>query len=130
VTSVISGIAATLVTLPIISYLIFFIITKQSTGNHRRSVQLAMDLSTILFIFSVHYLIVTIWNKPVLWLLLLIMISIACTVVVVHYKVKGEIVFKKVFKGFWRLNFAFFFLAYLLLATYGIISRIYTAFVI
>ena len=60
---VLSGLVATLVTLPILSYMIIFIMAKKWTKNHRRSVQIAMDLSTIFFIVSVHYLILAIWDK-------------------------------------------------------------------
>ena len=121
---VVSGLVATLVMLPILSYIIIFIMAKKWTKNHRRSVQIAMDLSTILFIVSVYYLILAIWNKHFLWLILLIILCIACCVVIVHYKVNKEIVLKKVLKGFWRLNFICFFCAYFLLFIFGVISRI------
>ena len=95
----VSSLAAIFITLPFIGYVIFFISAKQFTRNHKRSVQFAMDMSTLFFVLSVHYLIVTIW-------------------------VKGEIIFQKVLKGFWRVNFAFFFCAYLLLFSIGFITRI------
>ena len=122
--NVVSSLAAIFITLPFIGYLIFFISAKQITGNHRRAVQFAMDMSTVLFVLSVHYLIVTIWGVHIFWVILLIMIMIAAMVVLVHYKVKEEIVFRKVIKGFWRVNFAFFFCAYLLLFSIGVITSI------
>ncbi|WHY58131.1 DUF3397 domain-containing protein [Peribacillus simplex] len=123
-TYVVSNLAAIFITLPFVGYLLFFISAKQFTGNHRRSVQFAMDMSTLLFILSVHYLIITIWDKQILWVIMLIMIINAFVVVLVHYKVKEEIIFHKVLKGFWRVNFAFFFAAYLLLFFFGIITSI------
>ena len=124
---VVSGLMATLVTLPIISYVVFFIVAKQLTKNHRRAVRIAMDLSTVFFIFSVHYLIIAIWNKHLFWLVMLFILTIACSVVLVHYKVNQEINFEKVLKGFWRLNFVCFFCMYFLLFFVGIITRIYTS---
>lgn len=124
--SFLSGLVATLVTLPILSYMIIFIVAKKWTKNHRRSVQIAMDLSTIFFIISVHYLILAIWDKHLFWMILLIVLAIACCVVIVHYKVNQEIVLEKVLKGFWRLNFMCFFCVYSLLFVYGVISRILT----
>ncbi len=121
---VLSGLVATLVTLPILSYMVIFIVAKKWTKNHRRSVQIAMDLSTIFFIVSVHYLTLAIWDKHLFWMILLIVLAIACCVVIVHYKVNQEIVFEKVLKGFWRLNFMCFFCVYFLLFVYGVISRI------
>lgn len=124
---VVSGLIATLVTLPIISYVIFFIVAKQLTKNHRRAVRMAMDLSTVFFIFSVNYLIMAIWNKHLFWLIMVFILTIACSVVLVHYKVNQEIVFEKVLKGFWRLNFVCFFGMYVLLCFIGIITRIFTS---
>jgi Protein of unknown function (DUF3397) len=123
---VVSGLLATLVTLPILSYILIFIGAKKWTKNHRRSVHTAMDLSTVFFIVSVHYLIIAIWNQHLFWMIMLIVLTIACVVVIVHYKVKQEIVFKKVLKGFWRLNFMCFFVTYILLFLYGVIARILT----
>lgn len=126
---VVSWVVATLVTLPIIGYIIVFIVAKKWTKNHRRSVQMAMDLSTIFFIVSVHYLILAIWDKHLFWMILLMVLAIACSVVVVHYKMNQEIVFEKVLKGFWRLNFMCFFCVYSFLFIYGVISRIVTVIV-
>ncbi|MFJ7468913.1 DUF3397 domain-containing protein [Peribacillus frigoritolerans] len=121
---VVSSLAAIFITLPFVGYILFFIGAKQFTGNHRRSVQFAMDMSTLLFVLSVHYLIITIWDMQILWVIMLIMIINGFVVVLVHYKVKEEIIFHKVLKGFWRVNFAFFFAAYLLLFSIGIITSI------
>lgn len=127
---IVSSFIATLVMLPILSYMIFFITAKQLTKNHRRSVHIAMDFSTVFFIFSVHYLIIVIWNKHLFWLLMLFVLLVACTVALIHYKVKQEIVFKKVLKGCWRLNFASFFCIYVLLSVVGVLIRIFTVVMI
>lgn len=124
VEQVLAGLLATLVTLPILSYILIFIVAKKWTRNHRRSVQIAMDISTIFFITSVHYIILAIWGKHLFWMILLIVLAIACSVVIIHYKVNQEIVFEKVLKGFWRVNFMCFFCVYSLLFIYGVISRI------
>jgi len=126
---VVSAFVATFVTLPILGYIVFFTVAKQMTKNHRRSVRIAMDLSTIFFIFAVNYLITVIWNKQLFWVLMLIVLTIACTVVLVHYKVKQEIVFSKVLKGVWRLNFACFFCTYCALVLYGLFTRILGVFI-
>lgn len=56
-TNFIAGVAATFIMLPFVVYLLFFILIKQITHNHKKAVQMAMDISTIFFVFSVHYLI-------------------------------------------------------------------------
>jgi hypothetical protein len=118
-----SSIISIFFTIPFLGCIIVFFITKLVTNNTRKSVHRAIDLTTILFIISVHFLIVTIWGKSLFWLIILIMILIAMIFVFVHWKVKEEIVLKKVMKGFWRFNFILFLLAYITLTLYGLIHR-------
>ena len=99
---------------------------KLITKNTRKSVHVALDSTTILFIISVHFLILTIWDKSLFWLIILVLILIATLFVLVHWKVKEEIILKKVMKGFWRFNFILFLLAYLTLTLYGLIHRALT----
>ncbi|PLR97388.1 DUF3397 domain-containing protein [Bacillus sp. T33-2] len=122
--NVVSTVIAAFVTVPILGYLIIFIISKQWTGNHRRSVHTAIDGSTVLFILSVHFIAATIWERSFLWLILLILVCIALIFVIIHWKYKKEIVLPKVFKGYWRFNFLLFFSAYIFLVLFGLIQRV------
>jgi hypothetical protein len=124
-----SAFVATLITVPMIGYLAVFIISKQITGNHRRSVNLAIDTSTFLLVLSVHFLIMTIWEKSFLWLILLILFALAALFVWIHWKYKEEIILPKVFKGFWRFNFLLFFSAYIILVIFGLFQRLTLLFV-
>ncbi|MBV7503837.1 DUF3397 domain-containing protein [Bacillus sp. sid0103] len=118
-----SSIISIFFALPFLGFIIVFFVLKMFTRNTRKSVHLALDSTTILFIISVHFLIVTIWERSFFWLIILIMILIAMVFVFVHWKVKEEIILKKVMKGFWRFNFILFLLAYLALTLYGLIHR-------
>ncbi|WP_223595995.1 DUF3397 domain-containing protein [Neobacillus bataviensis] len=124
--SIISTILTLFITLPFLGLLVIFFIFKLVTKNTRKSVHKALDYTTVLFIFSVHFLILTIWEKSLFWLIILIMIIIAMMFVLVHWKVKEEIIIKKVMKGFWRFNFILFFLVYISLTLYGLIHRALT----
>ncbi|MGV2942115.1 DUF3397 domain-containing protein [Mesobacillus sp. LC4] len=119
-----SALVATLITVPMIGYLTVFIISKQITGNHRRSVNMALDFSTFLLVLSVHFLIITIWQKSFLWLILIILFGLGAIFVLIHWKYKKEILLPKVFKGFWRFNFLLFFSAYIVLVLYGLFKRL------
>jgi hypothetical protein len=124
VTGILSVAAATLVTLPLIGYLLMFIFSKQLTKNHKRSVQRAIDFSTFLLIISNHFLIVVIWGKSFLWLILLVLITLAIVFVLYHWKVRQEIEYTRVFKGYWRMNFLLFFFSYVVLIIYGVVQRV------
>jgi hypothetical protein len=121
---IVSAFVAILITVPMIGYLAVFIISKQITGNHRRSVNLAIDFSTFLLVLSVHFLIVTIWGKSFLWLILVVLFGLAAVFVWIHWKYKEEIIMPKVFKGFWRFNFLLFFSAYIILVLFGLFQRL------
>ncbi|MCH6268327.1 MULTISPECIES: DUF3397 domain-containing protein [Neobacillus] len=122
-----SAVLSTLLTLlfimPFLGFLLVFLVFKLITNDTRKSVHHALDYSTILFIISVHFLVKTIWGNSFFWIILLVMIFIAIIFVVVHWKVKDEIILKKVMKGFWRFNFLLFFLAYISLTLFGVIHR-------
>jgi hypothetical protein len=122
-----TGILSTILTLlffiPILGFIVIFIIYKLFSKNTRHSVHKALDLTTIFFIISVHFLLKTIWGHSFFVLIILVMIVTAMAFVVVHWKVKGEIDFTKVMKGFWRFTFLFFFILYVGLTLYGLMER-------
>lgn len=123
-TAFFSSIIATFVTIPLLGYIIVFIISKLITKKHRKSVRMALDVTTLLLIVCVHYLIIAIWETSLLWLIYIILILTAAAFVVAHWKIKHEIHLTKVFKGFWRFNFLLFSFAYFVLLIYGLILRV------
>ncbi|RHW36508.1 DUF3397 domain-containing protein [Neobacillus notoginsengisoli] len=118
-----SSVAALFIFLPVLGYLLVFVIFKPITGNHRRSVNYALNATTCLLIISVHYLLVTIWKTSFDWVILMILMTTLMGFAVLHWKVKGEILFGKVFKGFWRFTFLLFFIGYVALILYGLVQR-------
>lgn len=126
--SIFSSIIATFVTIPLLGYLLVFIISKQVTRQHRRSVHIALDVSTLLFVISVHYLILAIWEQSYLWVIILAMLFIAIIFVFIHWRVKQEINLPLVFRGYWRFNFLLFFTVYVVLIVIGLVQSV-TSFV-
>lgn len=122
----ISSIITIFLTVPLLGFFIIFVINKLITKNARKSFHKALDYSNILFILAVHFLLITIWGKSFFWWILLVLMIIAMVFVVIHWRIKGEIIFTKVFKGFWRFNFLIFFLAYISLTLFGILRSAVT----
>jgi hypothetical protein len=122
--SIVSSIMATFITAPILIYIIIFVISKLVIKNHRKAVQSAIDYSTVFFILSVHFLVLAIWGKSFLWAIFIFLFTCAIIFVIINWKLKGEIVFFRVSKGFWRFCFLVFFIAYLVLTIYGVIERV------
>jgi multisubunit Na+/H+ antiporter MnhF subunit len=127
--NIFAGFFATIVTIPIISMFLIYVFARFITKNNKRSFHVAIDTSTFFFIIGVHYLIIIIWDQSYLWVILMVLVSIGMLMVIAQYKVKQEIHFKRVIKGFWRFNFLLFFLAYFCLALFGVMKRIYESFV-
>lgn len=122
--SFLSAVVSILIIIPLIGYLLVFIISKLMTKQHKKSVHIALDISTFLLIISVHYLILTIWNKSYFWIVILFMLFEAIAFVIVYWKVKKEINFAHVLKGYWRFNFLVFFSIYFVLMLFGVIKSI------
>ncbi|MDM5226327.1 DUF3397 domain-containing protein [Cytobacillus sp. NJ13] len=122
--TVFSSLIATLVTIPLLGYLAVFIISKQITKKHKRSVHIALDVSTLLFILAVHYLIIVIWDKSYLWMIVLSLLITAVTFIIMHWRIKQEINLRILFKGFWRFNFLLYFTAYIVLMLIGLVQRV------
>lgn len=119
-----SWIAASFVTIPLISYILVFTVVKGVTKNHRLAVNWALDICTLFLIFAVHVMISVIWNHSYLWVILLILIGIAILFVMVHWYTKEEFRVGRALRGFWRFNFLLFISAYLLLMIYGLVMRV------
>ncbi|WP_066289425.1 DUF3397 domain-containing protein [Bacillus sp. FJAT-29937] len=122
--SFLSLVIATFITIPLLGYFLVFIICKQVTRQHKQSVHMALDVSTFLFIISVHYLILAIWEQSFLWVIFLSLLVLAIIFVLLHWKIKHEINLPLVFKGFWRFNFLVFFIAYIVLMVIGLIQSV------
>lgn len=121
-TSIISSVLSVFFMAPILGFVVVFVLLKLFTKDSRKSVKRALDYTTILFIISVHFLIVAIWGISLIWLIFLLMVFFAMVLVILNWRVKGEIFLTRVFKGVWRLNFIFFFTVYITLTIYGLIE--------
>ncbi|MGX6442049.1 DUF3397 domain-containing protein [Neobacillus sp. K501] len=124
--SFISAVMTIFFMIPLLGFIIIYLLYKMITKNSLKSFHVALDLSTILFILSVHFLTMTIWGESFFWLIVILLLLIAMVFVIIHWKIKGEIEFNKVFKGFWRFNFLIFFFAYITLTLYGLLHRALT----
>ncbi|TMU87882.1 DUF3397 domain-containing protein [Bacillus sp. BHET2] len=122
--SVFSTIIAIFVMIPFLGYFISFILAKEILKNHRKAVHVAIDITTFLLIISVHFIVIAIWQTSYLWLIFLAICSIGVLFVITYWKVKGEIHYPKLLRGFWRMNFLLFFTAYITLMITGLILRI------
>ncbi|WP_078413475.1 DUF3397 domain-containing protein [Priestia abyssalis] len=124
--SVLAGITATFVTIPVLSFLISYMILRKVTKNKRKSFHISTDIMTLFLILSVNYLALVIWGESFLWLIALLLLVIAMITVFLQWKVQQDVQLKKVVKGFWRISFLLFFIGHIGLTIYGLVFRIYS----
>ncbi|RST75592.1 DUF3397 domain-containing protein [Siminovitchia acidinfaciens] len=118
-----SSAAAVFITLPILFYILIFTLVKQLTRNHRKALNAAIYMTTFVLIASVHFLIMTIWESSYLFIIILFMLVTAVFFTFLHWKTREEIIYRKVFAGYLRLNFLMFSFFYIGLLLFGIIAR-------
>jgi hypothetical protein len=123
--SLLAGFVATIITMPVIGVTLIYIICKLIGKNNRTSIYLTIDFSTILFIFAVNSLLFVMVGTSVLGIILLAMILTLLIFVIIHWKLKQEIILSKVLKGFWRFTFLMFTFTYLILFFSGMINSMF-----
>ena len=121
---ILSSIYGVIVMFPVVGYIIAFIIAKVIIRNHKKSVLIAVDITTFIMLLSVHHLVKVVFNQSFLGMIILILLVIAAVFVLYIYKAKGEIELDKVFKSIWRIYFILFVIAYIVLMIIGIYKNI------
>jgi hypothetical protein len=113
-------------TFPFVSLVIILVILHVLVKNKKKSILLTIDFSTIFFIISVHFHLITIFKQS---FLLYMIIGLLCLLLITYYvdsKKTKKFSIKNVFKKVWRLSFLIFFLSYLSLVVYGSVSSMIT----
>ncbi|ADC48216.1 MULTISPECIES: DUF3397 domain-containing protein [Alkalihalophilus] len=123
-TTAFAWLLATVITLPLLGWYIFYIVTVKMTKNKSRAIRLASDVSVLFFVAAVYFIILEIWSRSFFWLLLTVFFLVALIFTIIHWKVAEDIHVRKLFKGIWRFNFLLFFFLYLVLSGYGLITRL------
>jgi hypothetical protein len=127
-TALFSGLLATIVTIPFLGFAIIYFVSTKMIEDKKRSIKLAADGSTIIFIISVHFIVHEIWQQSYLWLILIVILVTAIAMAFLQRSLYEDIHVLKLVKGIWRVNFLLFVLVYILLFTYGLTTRIISSF--
>ncbi|HZH58715.1 MAG TPA: DUF3397 domain-containing protein [Metabacillus sp.] len=113
-----------LITIPIISLFLLYIIIRIFIDNKRKSIVLTIDISTIFFIISVHFHFITIFKQS---FLLFILLGIGCLLLFVYfveYRKSKSPSIKKITRNTWRLSFLLFVTSYIVLTVIGFTSGV------
>jgi hypothetical protein len=124
-TSLFSWVIATIITVPLLGFILLFTLFRIVFEKKRKAFQYSVDISTFLLMFSVYYLGQVIFNVSFFSYIFIFILFIAIIFVFFQWKVNEEIHVRKIMKGVWRCNFLFFLLFHIGLTIYGITKRIW-----
>lgn len=120
-----AGVAATIVTIPLLGFILVYLISRFIIKSNRKSFFLSVDVTTVFFLIAVHYLLLVIVGKSMLWLIILILIMTILFIGYFTWRKSHEIETVKVLKKSWRLVFLASTIAYFLLLLIGLVQRIF-----
>jgi hypothetical protein len=118
----VSGFFATLVTVPIAAFMLVYMLGRKVLKRKKKSFHLAINVSTLFFIFSVHYFIKAIWGKSYLWMIIIFLLLLKVLFMIGYWSKKQDLHIAIVFRLFWRFNFLLFSFTYFGLLIYGLIA--------
>ena len=127
--SLLAGLIAACIIMPIIVYMTVYTISRRALRNNKKAVKLSADVTTIFLILAVHYAVIALFDHSYLWIIIIILILLATVILFMQYKVREEVDLKRVFTSFWRASFLLFSVSYFLLAVIGITERVIRIFV-
>lgn len=124
--SLLSTIISVFILLPALLFIVVLSILLLLRKRRQTAFQQAADISTIFFILSVYFLAIIIWDRSLFFPLIVFMILCFMLFSWIYRKEKSRFDFIKIFRGFWRLMFLIFFLLYVCLMVYGIITSAFS----
>ncbi|NGP44353.1 DUF3397 domain-containing protein [Bacillaceae bacterium SIJ1] len=122
----ISLLAVMMICPPFVFVLLWFILRKR-VGN-RKAFFLTVDLTTILFIFSVHFLLMDLLRISLFWFLVIVICLIIAGFVIRQWRLGERIELWKALRSTWRLSFLIFATGYWLLLFIGVVIHIVALF--
>ncbi|MDZ5711559.1 DUF3397 family protein [Jeotgalibacillus haloalkalitolerans] len=110
---------------PYLIYLIVFIAVKKISSRHRTAVSTGIHATNPFLIGSVYFLILSIWDLSVFWLLCLIIAATGILSAIYIRSKKDDFTFAHILKSTWRLSFLIFVILHISLVIAGTALAIY-----
>ena len=117
-------IIAFLITFPIIPTLIIYKISEKIVRHKWRALHIAINWTTILYILATITMLNIIFEKQFIGIILCLILLLLVIIIIWQWKTRTEVLFNRAIKILWRLCFLIFLVAYMMIATYGIVIRI------
>ncbi|MBM7603435.1 ABC-type iron transport system FetAB permease component [Metabacillus crassostreae] len=112
------------VTLPLLSLIAIYFLLRYIAGNKKKTILWTADITTIIFITSVHFHLIAIFEKSFILHIVLVLVGLIVLFYYVDYKKTKMPSIVTASKKVWRLSFLVFFVSYLFLTLYGVVDGI------
>lgn len=122
---IVVNIIAFLISAPIIATILLYFIVSKIMKHQQKAFHIAVNWTTILYIIASFIIIHIVFDQYFISIFLVALLLLLTAIVVIQWRTKTEINFKKVFKIFWRFCFIIFFVLYVILVCIGIIDRLF-----
>ncbi|MFP7479212.1 DUF3397 domain-containing protein [Terribacillus saccharophilus] len=120
-THLIAYLLAAAITVPPLATWIYYLIARRIIHKRRNAFLHSVQTTAVFYIFSVMIMLQIILQHTVIGYMIGFLAVLFIMVVLLHYKYRGEIVFKHVWRIFLRICFLLFGPLYILLLVAGVI---------
>ncbi|MFC4557008.1 DUF3397 domain-containing protein [Virgibacillus kekensis] len=114
-----------ILTAPVIVTLLVYFAAGKLSKSRWRAVHKAVNWTTGLYIISVCILLEVVFNNSYVGIVMVLLLGTLAAIVILQWKMYTEVIFKNVFKIFWRFSFLLFAFLYIFLVFYGITEQLF-----
>ncbi|MBT2216946.1 DUF3397 family protein [Virgibacillus dakarensis] len=116
---------AFIITAPILTTWVVYQFSVKIYRQKWRAFHTAVNWTTIWYILAVMTLMSVIFNNSFYGWIIVLLLCILSIIIVIQWKTRTEVDFKRAFKGFWRFTFLLFSLLYICLILIGLIQQLF-----
>lgn len=118
-------ILAAYITFPFLMTISLYLIGRRIWKVKTKVFHFSISYSALFYVLAVWAVGRSVFEQSVIAEVIILLIILMALSVFVQWKVSGEIIFSKVWKGFWRLSFLIFGLFYSMLILVGVINSLF-----
>lgn len=106
---------------PIVVLCLFYFILKKMKLKQRYAVGFSADITTLLLILAVPYIVQTMWNVNIYIIIIIIAIVLGLILTFIEWRTKKEIEIPTLMRKIWRVYFVMLMITYIIVGVTAII---------
>ena len=106
---------------PIVVLCLFYFILKKMKLKQRYAVGFSADITTLLLILAVPYIVQTMWNVNIYIIIIIVAIVLGLILTFIEWRTKKEIEIPTLMRKIWRVYFVMLMITYIIVGVTAII---------